>query len=163
MEIRTNRLYIRDLHASDWREVQEIFIDFNNSEYAVYDMPLPTEDSKAKSLVEQFAESGLFFVVCLSEKIIGYICFHVNDGKYDLGYCFHSSYHLKGYAYESIQTLIEYFAKEHGVHCFTAGTAVKNIPSCSLLKKLGFDCVSTEKVSFDGKFSFQGANFLLYL
>ncbi|MGN1202835.1 MAG: GNAT family N-acetyltransferase, partial [Eubacterium sp.] len=80
-----------------------------------------------------------------------------------LGYCFHSAYHSNGYAYESINALMKYFVKEYGVTGFTAGTAIENIPSCRLLEKLGFACASTETVSFDGNFSFQGGNFVLNL
>lgn len=71
------------------------------------------------------------------------------------------AYHSKGYAFESIKALIEYFAAECGAATFTAGTAIDNIPSCRLLEKLGFACTSTETVSFDNVFSFQGGNFEL--
>lgn len=165
MEMKTNRLYIRTLRETDWVEMKNIFVDFNNSKYAIYDMPLPTEDNEAKELTKRFAESNLFFAVYELDKknMIGYVCFHKNEEQYDLGYCFHSAYHSKGYAYESTKALIEYFVKEYDAKSFTAGTAIDNIPSCSLLEKLGFICVSTEEVSFDHNFSFQGGNFVLNL
>lgn len=28
MEIRTDRLYIRNLHETDWRQMKNIFVDF---------------------------------------------------------------------------------------------------------------------------------------
>lgn len=96
-----------------------------------------------------------------TNDMLGYVCFHKDQEVYDLGYCFHSAHHLKGYAYEATKALIEYFANEYGVTHFTAGTAIRNIPSCSLLKKLGFTCVSTEILSFDNVFSFQDGNFVL--
>ena len=163
MRLETGRLYIRPLYESDWQEMKNIFIDFNNSQYAVYDMPLPTENEEAKALIKKFAESNLFFAVFLKEtrNMIGYVCFHEHEGRYDLGYCFHSAYHANGYAYESTNTLVEYFVDEYGATFFTAGTAIDNIPSCRLLEKLGFVCISTETVSFDNVFSFQGGNFEL--
>lgn len=163
MRLETSRLYIRRLNAADWQEMKNIFTDFNNSQYAVYDMPLPTEDKEAKALTRKFAESNLFFAVFLKESsnMLGYVCFHKDGHKYDLGYCFHSAYHSKGYAYESTKALIEYFVAECGATGFTAGTAIDNRPSCRLLEKLGFICVSTETVSFDDSFSFQGGNFVL--
>lgn len=165
MEIKTNRLYIRSLYETDWVEMKNIFIDFNNSQYAVYDMPLPIEDNEAKVLTKQFADSNLFFAIYIlnTTQMIGYVCFHKDENKYDLGYCFHSAHHSNGYAYESTKAIIEYFHKEYGASSFTAGTAIDNIPSCSLLKKLGFTCVSTEEISFDSEFSFQGGNFVLNL
>lgn len=163
MRLETSRLYIRRLYETDWQEMKNIFIDFSKSKYAVYDMPLPTEDPEVKALTKRFADSHLFFAVFLkgSDDLIGYVCFHKNGDQYDLGYCFHSAYHSNGYAYESIKTLMEYFASEYGAAGFTAGTAVDNIPSCRLLKKLGFVCVSTETVSFDQVFSFRSGSFVL--
>lgn len=165
MEIKTNRLYIRTLRETDWVEMKNIFVDFNNSKYAIYDMPLPIEDNEAKELTKQFADSNLFFAIYILDtpQMIGYVCFHKEQNKYDLGYCFHSDYHSNGYAYESTKAIIEYLFKEYGVSNFTAGTAIDNVPSCNLLKKLGFICDSIEEVSFDNEVSFQGGNFVLNL
>ena len=96
-----------------------------------------------------------------SNKMIGYVCFHKNGDDFDLGYCFHTAYHSKGYAYESIIAVIEYFVREHHAVSFTAATALENTPSCRLLERLGFSHISTETVSFDGKFLFQSGNFAL--
>ena len=119
--------------------MKSIFLDFRNSQYAIYDMALPTEDETIKASVKRFAESELFFVVFLKEAgdMIGYMCFHKNQRIYDLGYCFHSAYHANGYAYESIKAVLKYYASKHGITHFTAGTAIDNTPSCGLLKKLG--------------------------
>ena len=138
MILETSRLYIRSLCETDWQEMKNIFIDFNNSKYAVYDMPLPTEDEEIKALIKKFVESNMFFTVFLKESsdMIGYVCFHKDGDTYDLGYCFHSLYHSKGYAYESTKVLIEYFVDEYGATGFTAGTAIDNTPSCRLLEKL---------------------------
>lgn len=163
MKLKTDRLHIRRLNETDWQAIRNIFTDFNNSKYAIYDMPLPTEDEEIKALTKKFAESNLFFAIFLKEtsNMLGYVCFHKNGNSYDLGYCFHSAYHSKGYAYESTKALIEYLITECSVTDFTAGSAIDNIPSCRLLEKLGFVCVSTETVSFDNIFSFQGGNFVL--
>ena len=163
MQIKTNRLFIRTLSEDDWMEMKKIFIDFNNSKYAIYDRPLPTNDNDIRELVKRFAQSNLFFTVYTSGKseMIGYVCFHESEGKYDLGYCFHSAYHSKGYAYESTKALISFMSKKYNADIFTAGTAIDNIPSCKLLEKLGFTCISTETVSFDSDFSFQGGNYVL--
>ncbi|MDE6213827.1 MAG: GNAT family N-acetyltransferase, partial [Lachnospiraceae bacterium] len=165
MELKTLRLYIRDLREDDWLKMKSLFIDFNNSKYAAYDRPLPTEDAEIEALTKQFVENSLFFAIYLLDKnqMIGYVCFHKEEEKYDLGYCFHSTYHSKGYAYESIKALIEYFVREYNAITFTAGTALANIPSCKLLEKLGFECVSTEEISFNEDFSFEGGNFILNL
>lgn len=160
MELNTERLSIRPLREEDWRDMGRIFADFNASPYAAYDRPLPTEEGEVKALVGQFA-AQLFFTVHLAEtgEMIGYICFHREGDRWDLGYCFHSSYQGRGYAHEGIAGLLDYMVHTYPVSVFTAGTALDNRPSRRLLEKLGFRLVSTETVSFDGEFSFQGGNF----
>lgn len=161
MILETERLYIRPLAETDWQEMKGIFSDFANSVYADFDTPLPTGDNEVQKTVKRFAESGLCYAVFLkkSNDMIGYVCFQKYGNKYDIGYCFHSSCHSNGYAYESADALIEYLVDEYGATVFSAGTALDNIPSCRLLKKLGFVCVSTETVSFDKVFSFRGGRF----
>ena len=145
--------------------MQWIANDFAKSPYAVYDMPLPTEQQEIKELTQKFAESQMFFAVMHDNIMIGYICFHEERGEYDLGFCFHSNYHGKGYAYESCAALIEHIARERCVQTFTAGTALKNMPSCKLLDKLGFVLKGTQMLSFhkDGNgndISFEGGVFV---
>lgn len=165
MEIKTSRLFIRNLRESDWADMKSIFSDFGGSRYAVYDRPFPTEDREIKALVKRFADSNLFFAARESDrgKIIGYVCFHHNGDRYDLGCCFHSAYHSKGYAYESAKALTEYVARNYNARLLTAGTAIDNQPSCRLLERLGFVLVSVETVSFDPSFSFQSGNYELTL
>lgn len=162
-EIRTGRLVIRTMRGDDWRWNQKIWQDFNRSAYASYDRALPEEDAEVQALTKMFSKSGLFFSVFLPDSVgmIGYICFHQNGLKYDLGYCFHSDYQGKGYALESTKAVIRHlFETRNAVH-FTAATAVDNKPSCRLLDRLGFACASTETVSFDGKLAFLGGNFIM--
>ena len=75
MELKTRRLYIRNLCQEDWAEMKNLFIDFNSSRYAAYDRPLPTEDLEVKALIKQFVENNLFFAIYLldSNQMIGYV------------------------------------------------------------------------------------------
>lgn len=164
--LKTNRLTIQGLKAEDWKNLKELAVDFRKSEYALYDMPLPIENGKIKSLCEKFAASELWFSVCLADKMIGYICFHQSGTAYDLGFCFHSDYHGKGFAFEACSALMEHISKERNVTAFTAGTALKNTPSCKLLNKLGFALKGTETLSFHkdengNDITFEGGNFIL--
>ena len=43
---------------------------------------------------------------------------------------------------------VVYTGKTLGITKFTAGTAINNTPSVSLLKTLGFELIGTENVSF---------------
>ena len=150
MYINTNRLTIRKVTEEDWMGIKNIAADFQQSEYVIYDHPLPTEDHKIKDLTKRFAESDLFFTVFLkdSSEMIGYISLH-NDGEsHDIGYCFHSDYFGKGYAFESCSEVIKHMEQHNNVKVFTAGTALKNEPSCMLLKKLGFVLKERESLAF---------------
>lgn len=111
MQLRTERLSIRELMPDDWRRMREIAADFRESEYAVYDKPLPSDDAEMIALTEQFAGTRMFYAVLLRDVMIGYICFHEDNGHYDLGFCFHSDYRGKGYAFESCQAMMDYMAK----------------------------------------------------
>lgn len=148
MQIHTDRLQIRVLAPSDWQGLQKLAVDFEQSAYAAYDRPLPTEEERIQSLCAQFAASGLWFAVLLGQEMIGYICFHEEDGCYDIGFCFHSAHQGRGYAYESCRAVMAYLEENRGVTAFTAGTALANVPSCRLLAKLGFVLQATQQVSF---------------
>lgn len=150
MDIQTNRLYIREILPEDWRNLKNIAVDFRKSEYVLYDMPLPVEENEIKALTQRFADSHLFFAVFLKDSadMIGYVCFHNDNGNYDLGYCFHSAYQGNGYAFESCSVLMAYLERENRTVNFTAGTALKNLPSCKLLEKLGFVLKGTERLAF---------------
>ncbi len=113
--LQTERLTIQELKPENWIRLKTIVTEFGESEYAVYDMQLPTEDDKIKSLCEQFAASKLWFAVWLSNEMIGYICFHQNGTTYDLGYCFLPEYQGYGYAYESYNELLRYMENTRSV------------------------------------------------
>ena len=69
------------------------------------------------------------------------------ENGYEIGYCFHSDYHGKGYAGESIRALLD-LMKGRGAPLITAGTALENTPSVRLLESLGFRLTGTEQVTF---------------
>lgn len=165
MQLKTKRLLIRELTPDDWQAMQKIAVDFRESKYAIYDMPLPIGDEEITELTRQFAESQLFYAVVLHDVMIGYICFHEDNRNYDLGFCFHSDYQGRGYAFESCRAIMDYMASERNVRVFTAGTAMKNKPSCKLLERLGFILQKTERLSFqkDAKgndLTFEGGIFI---
>lgn len=153
--MKTERLKIRPITPEDWYSLRMIAADFARSPYAVYDRPLPADDGALQALTRQFAASGLFFGVFLQEVMIGYVCFHEQEGIYDLGYCFHSAYQGQGYAFESCKALMAALPAKG----FTAGTALANAPSRRLLEKLGFSLVGTETLSFRPGITFEGGIF----
>ena len=152
MLLKTERLTIRHVVADDWKSIRDIWVDFNSSEYAQYDTPHITEDANVQARIAKLAAANsgtehMFFAVCLNGTLIGYIAFNIRENGYEIGYCFHSAYHGKGYAKESHLALFDYL-RTLGINKFSAGTALKNTPSVKLLTSLGFKLVEQEKVSF---------------
>ncbi len=150
--IQAERLTIRPIVPSDWQSVQKIWEDVDASQFAQYDKPHRTDSDDVRQRIAEWsnARSGIehiFFAICLRETVIGYIEFHITDNGYEIGYCFHSVYHGKGYARESLSALIDHM-KTMGAIRLTAGTAINNTPSVKLLTSLGFKLIDVEKVSF---------------
>lgn len=152
MILKTERLVIRHITEKDWKSIKMIWENFNTSEFVQYDIPHNTEDEDVRVRIAKWADANcslahMFFAVCLKDTVIGYVACNKREDGYEIGYCFHSDYHGKGYAKESCLAIFDYLWKI-GVRKVTAGTAINNIPSVSLLKSLGFAQVGTEKVSF---------------
>ena len=152
MLIKTDRLTIRHIEADDWKSIKEIWVDFNSSALSQYDKPHNTDDEDVQRRIAKWAgaNSGtehMFFAICLGDIVIGYSAFNIREDGHEIGYCFHSAYHGKGYAKESHTALFNYL-QTLGITKFTAGTAINNTPSVSFLKTLGFELIGTENVSF---------------
>ena len=152
MLLKTERLNIRHVVADDWKRIRDIWVDFNSSEYAQYDTPHITENANVQARIAKWAAANsgtehMFFAICLGDTVIGYSAFNIRENGHEIGYCFHSAYHGKGYAKESHVALIDY-VRELGIKRLAAGTALNNTPSVALLTSLGFELIETEKVSF---------------
>lgn len=152
MLLKTERLTIRHIVADDWKSIKDIWVDFKSSEYTQYDTPHITENANVQARIAKWAAANsgtehMFFAICLDEIVIGYIAFNIRENGYEIGYCFHSAYHGKGYAKESMLALFDYL-RTLGITNFSAGIAINNTPSVKLLTSLGFKLVEQEKVSF---------------
>ena len=152
MTIKTERLLIRPVEAEDWRDFQAIWEDYSRSPYARLDQPCNTEPEAVQAQIARWAAeedpARRCLAVCLGERVIGYlVCFLQEDGSYELGYCFHSAFHRRGYARQSLTAVLEALRGE-GVKRVLAGTGMENLPSVGLLRSLGFQLTRTEPVSF---------------
>ena len=150
--IKTARLTVRHIVADDYKSIKDIWVDFNASALSQYDKPHNTDDADVRARIARWAglNSGtehMFFAVCLDDTVIGYVAFNIRETGHEIGYCFHSAYHGKGYAKESLSALTRYM-RVLGIKRLIAGTALNNTPSVALLKSLGFKLIETEKVSF---------------
>lgn len=165
----TDRLTIRNFVAGDWEDLREIALDKEASQYAAYDYAFPTAEEDVRRVLERFSRRDGFLAVCLTEtnKVIGFINFDGEPGGLmELGYCFHSAYHGKGYATEACGALLQHAFLDLNVRDVACGTASVNEPSLRLLARLGFRKTGESIVSFrkaaDGSpFEFLGSFFEL--
>lgn len=168
--LQTERLSIRPVVPEDWEELRDIWVSFNASPYARFDKPHATDDASVRDRVARWAAANggtehMFFAVCLGQRVIGYAAFNLREDGYELGYCFHSAYHGRGFGKESLTALLEHLRKL-GITRVLAGTALENQPSVGLLRSLGFRQTGTETVSFykdaEGRpIQFEGGIFVL--
>lgn len=150
--IKTDRLSIRRVRNNDWKDIQAIWADAAESVYAQYDRPNDLDDQSVSRRIAKWAsfadnDEHIFLAVCLQDAVIGYVVFNKRENGYEIGYCFHSNYHGKGYARESISAILDVM-RDKGAVNITAGTALNNTPSVRLLASLGFKQTGTEEVSF---------------
>jgi ribosomal-protein-alanine N-acetyltransferase len=157
----TERLIIRNFDSDDWQALQEMIIQYESSEYAVYDHKWPTSAEEIKGVAEWFAGGDRFLAVCLKEtgRFIGFISLN-KKGKEDcqefsLGYVFNFNYHGKGYATEGCRAIIDHAFSRLGADRIMSSTAAANYPSCRLLNRLGMRKTGEGTASFwkteDGK------------
>ena len=152
MILKTERLIIRHITIEDWKSIKEIWVDFKSSKYVQYSTPHSINDEDVRAEIYKWSKENKetenkFFGVCQNDRVIGYIVLYKQENAYEIGYSFHSDFHGKGYAKESVLAILDY-ARELGIKRITAGAAINNIPSVALLKVLGFKQVGKERVSF---------------
>lgn len=168
IDIKTERLEIKNFVIDNWRDLQEIFIDYEASGYANYDYQIPTTDNEVKRITDRYVKNKFYAVSELNNnRVLGYVCFNGENYKeLDLGYCFNSLYHGKGYATEACIAVINYAFNTLQVERLTASTAKLNYPSCRVLNRLGFsktgECINSYRKATDGNpIEFVSSLFLL--
>ncbi len=122
-------------------------VDYRNNERCSKYQRGQTKDYKdIVALIERNKDNALniasptMISVALRETdvMIGEIVVMPNDGTISLGYTFSYKVHRSGYAYEALSSFIEYLHKHYPQWDFICFTERENIPSMSLLKKLGY-------------------------
>ena len=141
--IETDRLRLRNVMAQD----ADIMYDYRNNEICARYQRGQTKDYDGiVSLVERrkndvmSVDAPFLVAVALKEtdEMVGEIVVMPNDGTISLGYTFSYKHHRKGYAFESLTTLINMLHEQYPQWDFISFTERSNEPSMALLKKLGY-------------------------
>jgi ribosomal-protein-alanine N-acetyltransferase len=137
----TDRLIIRNFRVDDWRDLQEMVLRYEASEYAQYDRQWPTSDEEIQGVAKWFADGDTFLAVCLSAKVIGFVALNREGDErarvYNLGYVFNEDYHGHGYATEACRAVLSHAFGPLEADRVVTGTAAANEPSRRLLERLG--------------------------
>jgi len=137
IRIKTERLIIRNFMENDFDDLYEYLSD---KETYKYEPGKPITIEKAKDLCEERSKDNKFLAVQLNKKIIGHIYINqIEPNKlltWETGYIFNRHYQGKGYATESLKTLIEYYFKNYCVHKIVAYCNPKNTKSWKLLERV---------------------------
>ena len=168
--ITTKRLTIRPIEENDWTAIKEIWDDFKNTEFVIYDNDKDTSPESLQPRIAKWAEATrkgnehMFFATCLKGETIGFTSVNiVAPSEYEIGYGYTSKSQGHGFAKEALTAILNDM-KEFGATKIHAGTALKNTPSVALLKSLGFELTSTEQICFfkddaGNDIYFEGGNF----
>ena len=137
--VETERLRIRRLRYGDWKDLVIVFTDFEKSRYRNYDSKMPLDNAGVRLVTLVDLSVGGYYAVedKNSGELLGYISalgFRVKE----IGFAFKREYQHHGYAFESVQAMMDYLRKVKKVHRFKAVAALKNQPSVRLLERLGF-------------------------
>ena len=120
----------------------------------------PTEDDKWLLGLrrEQMAEGGIEWLLRAiirthDRAFIGHIGFHgpPEDGVVETGYQIYEPYRRHGYAEEAVRALFDWARREKDVHHFRASVSPTNVPSLSLVEKLGFTQTGVQWDDRDGE------------
>lgn len=169
--MQTKRLTIRRIEEDDWEVIRNIWIDFNKSEYVIYDNEKNIDPENVKARIAKWADASrkgnehIFFVSCIGDNVIGFFSANSRPDGYEIGYGFLDRAQGYGYAKESLMAILDYL-RELGAKKIYAGTALKNLPSVGLLNSVGFKLVETEDVCFHkdargNDIHFDGGNFVM--
>lgn len=154
IELETERLVIRNFKPDDWTALREMILQYQESDFAVYDHQWPTDEDKLQGVCQWFSEGDRFFAVCLKQSptLIGFVSLgpsQDDSAAFDFGYVFNFDYHGCGFATEACRKLLEYTFESLGATRITTGTAQANEPSCRLLANLGFRKTGESKATFE--------------
>lgn len=157
------RIALRSYQKSDLEFVSSIWFDKENGKY-LSDPEKEYIDEKFQRAVDEMEDSpfGYYFVAEMIEtgESVGSCCaFPDYDGQdnlfYDIGYCVKKSHWRQGIGGEIVSVLLDWIRAKGG-KSVTAEAAKDNLPSCELLKKLGFEVIRESRfkkynmeISFD--------------
>ena len=140
-KLTTNRLTIRNFLSDDTEKCLEGW--GRDAGLGKYIIGYPMDYSSMDNFVCALAENKNAWVIEEkgSGKCIGYITMDIPYEMLEIaeiGYVIGEKYHHKGYAFEAVNKIIEYYLNDKNMYMIEAKYNSDNEPSGRLLEKLGF-------------------------
>ncbi len=146
MIIETRRLILRPINLDDINEIFEYRSDREVNKYQGW-IPATLNDVEAfiGKISKQINEAGTWFQFVIIEKetqkIIGDLGVHFFDSdnkQAEIGCTLNKKFHNKGYATESVKSIIAYLFNELNKHRIITTIDPENINSIRLVERIGF-------------------------
>ena len=139
--IETRRLLLRPFTADDWRDFQELSLDWRAAPGLAFDKWPTSEDSSKKS-VEYMSTRDKFFAMCLREsgKVVGLLVINGidNEKRLNLGHVILSRYQDNDHDREAIEAFIQHCFDAEGVLSVITNNASDHAAQLAPLVSLGF-------------------------
>lgn len=143
MKLKTDRLSIRPFVVNDIEDTYEIYSKEEVCKYLLEDAwdnsTKEKEFNKKLNNKKLDKNSALSLAVILNEKVIGDISIWYTGMKetVEIGFVFNPEFARKGYAQESVKTVIKELFNSYNVHRIQANLDTRNTSSAKLCKNLG--------------------------
>jgi ribosomal-protein-alanine N-acetyltransferase len=143
MELKTERLTIREFQFTDWMDVHAYA---SNLEVITHMLWGPNTEEETQAFIVHAIDMQRksprvdyeFAVIHQSTgKLIGGAGIHVFDRQGEIGYCFHPDYWKQGYASEAAREVLKIGFEELGLHRIYATCRPDNMGSASVMKNIG--------------------------
>ena len=137
MDIRTDRLTIRDYRREDWKDLHKIFSDPE----VMKDCEPPYCETATREALAYFMENHIGYAVVLTEteQVIGHLLFHQlpseAEGIWEIGWFLNRDFWRQGYAYEAAHAMIRHGFGAWKLHKIMAET-IDPVKSVALMEKL---------------------------
>lgn len=147
LRIETERLIIRKFVLDDWKDLLEIAISKEQSQFADCDHTWPTDEEGIKGAVEYFSKEHQFWAVEIKDlhKVVCLINFNFMDDEQtlDIGHVINSAYFGNDYEYEALKALYNYGFIQLGAERIQACWALNDKDKLAPLLKLGMKVTET--------------------
>ena len=139
--IETRRLVLRPFTADDWRDFQELAVDWAAAPGPAFDK-WRTSEAACRESVEYMSTRDRWFAMCLRDtgKVVGLLGInHITEDKQaDVGHVILSKYQDNDLDKEALQAVIQYCFDSRGAQSIITNNAADHAAQLAPLKSLGF-------------------------